>query len=199
VFDGVRTSAKQLRVEVSALYPTLQTAAQLEPWLTLDAPEHDGDATFEISLGAAHGFGEHEKVDGVNVPRLQDKADVLAVYPVLQAVSQLEPWLTLDAPEQDGDAVFAIPFGAAHGFGEHEKVDGVKIPRLQDKTDVLAVYPTLQAASQSESWLTLAAPAHDGDAAFSIPLGAAHRLGEHEKVDGVKVPRLQAKVDGVDV
>ena len=73
----------------------------------------------EMPLGAEHGFALQEKVAGVQVPSLQLKDDLLAVYPLAQAGVQTCPWVTLEAPKQDGLAAFEMPLGAPNGPIEH--------------------------------------------------------------------------------
>ena len=56
-----------------------QAASQLESWLTFDPSKQDGLAAFEMPMGAEHGFGEQENVEGDIAPKRQLKDGVLAV------------------------------------------------------------------------------------------------------------------------
>ena len=49
----------------------MQAAVQLLPLVTLAPCVHDGLAAFEMLLGAEHGSGLQENVDGVKEPALQ--------------------------------------------------------------------------------------------------------------------------------
>ena len=53
---------------------------QLSPLSTLEPSEQAaGVAAFEMPLGAEHGLGEQENVDGIKAPKSQLKDEVLSV------------------------------------------------------------------------------------------------------------------------
>jgi hypothetical protein len=88
--DGRGVGAREGRDEVASAYPLAHAAVQLEPESTAVPCEQDGLAAFE-TLGAGHGSGSQENMDGDKTPRLQLREAALAVYPVAQAAVQLEP------------------------------------------------------------------------------------------------------------
>lgn len=179
----------------------------------------------QLDASAPSGGGfEHENMSGGDqVPSTQVKVSVLGVYPLAQAVVQVEPYSTLGPSTQDGLAAFKIPRGAAHVSGNtipplHVYVGGVKAPALQVKAETLALYPLAQAGVQIMSCAILGPSLQDNFAAFAMPVGASHGLPQHVNAlalsslyaactlvapldtswlyHGFKIPALQLK-DGV--
>jgi len=188
--DGVNVPLVQERDGSDGSYPAAHAVVHSEPDATKAVVQLPPVASF-VTVGAVQLFGLHVNVDGVNVPREHANVETLAVCPATHCVTHFDPCRIVEPPTQLGDVAFMI-VGAVHGFGLHVNVDGVNVPKLQERLESDAVNPVLHCVVQIEpEAVHETAPPH-GVVEF-VTLGVAQVFAVHVNVGGEKALRLHAR------